>query len=575
MPPSESRSHARPAPLACLECRRSHIKCNGTQPICGRCQTRGFACTYKRSGRGRRRGITRPDTDEQPTLSHIVPAPSDSVAQPVGAQALSCTPSAAQWLPLDNAAASPNPALLQRKQPTSPPDLNVAWVDDEQLVNLYYLNFHASHPILLPRHMYWQHGYPRYLKAVVHLIGGRFSHTVSLDELRESVTREFAQSEEDTVEMVQAGLLNTIALFAENSTDQGQRMLDSTIELALRLGMHQRSFASTRAGDLTVLEESMRRTWYELYVIDGCIAALQRKSTFKTNTVNADVLLPCDDFTYEAGMCFMPATMAEFHGNVFAEEEKVFSSSCYRIEAVRLLGRVLTITGKHGVDRDLVQAVDNALAAFLYHLPRSKSEAEISNTFGDLDELMFQAHTIIQWSTILVHYPRGDLMSSDLLTQDVLGANCTKLLCPCNRQHIHSVKAVEASKTIAMLAALRTPTQKHTPLFVYPLALAAVVQLSIGAMHDKSSRRCLDQHGDRVKLLLGILKSMSRQWSAAGIVLRTLKRVASAVFRSPSVDSPSSAVTPSATSMDNVTFPEFDLQDLYGIVGLDNNTLGI
>jgi len=274
-------------------------------------------------------------------------------------------------------------------------------------------------------------------------------------------------------------------------------------------------------------------------------------------------------------MCFMPATMAEFHGNVFAEEEKVFSSFCYRIEAVRLLGRVLTITGKHGVDRDLVQAVDNALAAFLYHLPRSKSEAEISNTFGDLDELMFQAHTIIQWSTILVHYPRGDLISSDLLTQDVLGANCTKLLCPCNRQHIHSVKAIEASKTLAMLAALRTPTQKHTPLFVYPLALAAVVQLSIGAMHDKSPRRCLDQHADRVKLLLGVLKSMSRQWSAAGIVLRTLKRVASAVFRSSSVDSPSSIVAPPATSIDNDAFPDFDLQDLYGLVGLDNNSLGI
>ena len=575
MPSSELRHHARPASLACLECRRTHLKCDGTQPICGRCQTRGFACTYKRSGRGRRRGITRADTDEQPTLSHTPPVSSGPVAQPAVAQALSCTSSAAQWLPLDDAAVPPNSALLQRRISTTPPDQNAEWADDEQLVNLYYLNFHASHPILLPRDMYWQHGYPRYLKAVVHLIGGRYSHAVSLDELRENVAREFAQSEGNTAEMVQAGLLNTIALFAENATDQGQKMLDSTIELALRLGMHQRSFASTHAGDLTVLEESMRRTWYELYVIDGCIAALQRKSTFKTNTVNADVLLPCEDFTYEAGMCFMPATMAEFHGNVFAEEEKVFSSFCYRIEAVRLLGRVLTITGKHGVDRDLVQAVDNALAAFLYHLPRSKSEAEISNTFGDLDELMFQAHTIIQWSTILVHYPRGDLISSDLLTQDVLGANCTKLLCPCNRQHIHSVKAIEASKTIAMLAALRTPTQKHTPLFVYPLALAAVVQLSIGAMHDKSPRRCLDQHADRVKLLLGVLKSMSRQWSAAGIVLRTLKRVASAVFRSSSVDSPSSIVAPPATSIDNDAFPDFDLQDLYGLVGLDNNSLGI
>ncbi|CAG5152760.1 uncharacterized protein ALTATR162_LOCUS2901 [Alternaria atra] len=463
--------------------------------------------------------VLRVPTSALDEVADALPASSDPVAQPAVAQTLACTPSAAQWFPLNDAIASPDPGLLQRRLSTSPPGRHVSWVDDEQLVNLYYLNFHPSHPILLPRDMYWQQGYPVYLKAVVQFIGGRFSHTASPDNLRESVARELDHSNEDTLEMVQARLLYAITMFADNSSDQGQRILDTTIELALRLGLHERDFATTHAGDLTVLEESMRRTWYELYVIDGCIAALQRKSTFKTNTVNADVLLPCDDFTYEAGMCFMPATMADFHGNVFAEEEKIFSSFCYRIEAVRLLGRVLTITGKHGVDRDLVQAVDNALAAFLYHLPRSKSEAEISNTFGDLDELMLQAHTIIQWSTILLHYPRGDLISPDLLTHDVLGANCTKLLCPCNRQHIHSVKAIEASKIISMLAALRSTTQKHTPLFVYPLALAAVVQLSIGAMHDKSSRRCLDQHADRVKLLLGVLKSMSRQWSAAGTVL--------------------------------------------------------
>ncbi|KAG9195049.1 hypothetical protein G6011_00169 [Alternaria panax] len=452
-------------------------------------------------------------------LQQALPASSDPVVQTSVNQAPICTPSAAQWFPLDDATAASEPALLLCEPSNSPPRQHISWVDDEQLVNLYYLNFHPSHPILLPRDMYWQQEYPRYLKAIVQFIGGHFSHTASLDDLRGSVTREFDQNHKDTVEMVQAGLLYTIIIFAQNSSEQGQIMLDTTIEVALRLGMHQRDFVTTHAGVLTVLEESIRRTWYELYVMDGCIAALLRKSTFKTNTVNADVLLPCDDFTYEAGMCFMPATMADFHGNVFAEEEKVFSSFCYRIEAVRLLGRVLTITGKHGVDRDLVQAVDNALAAFLYHLPRSKSEAEISNTFGDLDELMLQAHTIIQWSTILLHYPRGDLISPELLTHDVLGANCTKLLCPCNRQHIHSVKAIEASKIISMLAALRSTTQRHTPLFVYPLALAAVVQLSIGAMHDKSSRRCLDQHSDRVKLLLGVLKSMSRQWPAAGIVL--------------------------------------------------------
>ena len=201
MPSSESRNHARPAPLACLECRRTHLKCDGGTPICARCQTRGFACTYKRSGRGRRRGITRPDTEDQPTLQQTLPASPNPIAQSAVNQAPTCTPSVSQWFPLDNGTASPDPALLQRAPSDSPPRQHISWSDDEQLVNLYYLNFHPSHPVLLPRDMYWQQGYPRYLKAIVQFIGGHFSHAASLNDLRESVTREFDQSNEDTVEI--------------------------------------------------------------------------------------------------------------------------------------------------------------------------------------------------------------------------------------------------------------------------------------------------------------------------------------------------------------------------------------
>ncbi|KAF1978411.1 hypothetical protein BU23DRAFT_549850 [Bimuria novae-zelandiae CBS 107.79] len=333
--------------------------------------------------------------------------------------------------------------------------------------------------------------------------------------------------------MVQARILYTIVLLAENALGEARIVPDSAIESALKLGLHRRDFAEKHASGLTTLEESMRRTWYELYVTDGCIATLQRKGLFKTNAVNAEVLLPCEELVYESGMCFMPVTLEDFHNSVFAEEEKVFSSFCYRIEAVRLVGRVLTITGGHGAEKELVQAVDNAPAAFIHHLPRSKSEPEVVNTFGELDELMFQAHTFIHYSTILLHFSRGDLISPDPVMQNVPGSNFTKLLCPYSRRYMHSIKAIEASKSLSILAALRAPVHKHSPFFMYPLALAATVQLSVGAIHAKSSSGCLEQHSDRVKLILGVLKSLGRHWSAADTVLRTLKKAASAVFRSP------------------------------------------
>lgn len=604
MPTRGSTTQVRPASLACLECRRTHLKCDGNTPICRRCQARGYQCTYTPSGRGRRRGVTRLNTATQSTASQSLPYSPDAVAQPVATQALLGPPPApSQTYAVSDTSLDGRTSITESPRslhdaslgdPTYPrlfqsgPTTNSSseqfspWVDDEQLVNLYYLNFHASHPILLPRNMYWRQNYPRYLKAVVQLIGSHFSPAASRDVLRERAAREIQNGNQNTPEMVQARTLYAIALLAQNALREVHQVLDSAIESALKLGMHRRDFAVAHANGLAAVEESMRRTWYELYVTDGCIAALQRKSTFRTNTVNADVLLPCDDFIYEGGMCFMPATLHEFHSNVFAEEEKVFSSFCYRIESVRLLGRVLSITGAHGVHRDLVQAVDNALAAFILHLPRSKSEAEVVNTFGELDELMFQTHTFIQYSTILLHFPRGDLISPDSLTQDVPGGDCARLLCPCNRQHVHSIKAIEASKTISMLAALRTPAQRHSPFFMYPIALAAAVQLSVGAMHARISSGCVEQHSDRIKLMLGVLKSLGRHWSAADIILRTLKKVASAVFRSPRIEP--SYTTRQDESMDSGTdtcphipidsdwLDSFYLQDLNGLIGLDNTT---
>lgn len=578
MPSPAPTPHARPAPLACLECRRSHLKCDGGRPTCERCQTRNYACTYKRSGRGRRRGVTRltpPVDEQQPVIAEQPPYSSSTTPHlflTANAPTLNETPPRFQRPSLGTESPS-DPLLLQ----SGPPP---AWSDDEHLVDLYYLNFHAAHPVLLPRHLYWEQAYPQCLKAVVHYIGSCFSSSAPRTELRQRATRELGDACQPTPEVVQAKLLYSVALFAQNAAEEGQSLLDSAIQNALTLGMHNRDFAAMYAAGSTTLEESMRRTWYELYVVDGCVAALQRKSTFETNMANADVLLPCENFIYEGGMCFVPPTLAEFHNNVFAEEEKTFSSFCYRIEATRLLGRVLTIAGTHGVHRDLVQAVDNSLAAFIHHLPRTKSENQIANTFGELDELMFQAHTIIQWGIILLHYPRGDLVTPNSLTQNVPGADCTKLLCPCNRQHVHSVKAVEASRAISMLAALQAPAHKHSPLFVYPLALATVVQLSISAVHARTVGNCIEQHSDRVKLLLGVCKTLGRHWPVADSVMCTLKKVASAVFQAPchmpSITphhghSPENNVTSLASiPVERGQFDDIDLHNLYDLMGIDN-----
>lgn len=44
----------RPSPLACVPCRRRHVKCDARMPICTRCRNSNSDCHYVRSRRGLR-----------------------------------------------------------------------------------------------------------------------------------------------------------------------------------------------------------------------------------------------------------------------------------------------------------------------------------------------------------------------------------------------------------------------------------------------------------------------------------------------------------------------------------------
>ncbi|KAF2018316.1 hypothetical protein BU24DRAFT_168412 [Aaosphaeria arxii CBS 175.79] len=552
MPSPERVTAQRPAPLACLECRRTHLKCDAATPICGRCNSRGLPCSYTSSKRGTRRGTKRanPDADQLDTSRKspcFISEPTHWITD-VGEFGLNAS--------ID---AQTSSGIHVRHAQDTPPALPVARdaasirrdagpqqhrVDDEQLVNLYYLNFHNSHPILLPGCFYWERRYPRYLKAVVEFIGSHFSSATPSATLRDATARELAQGDQNTTEMVQARILYTILLFARNEVDEGQQMLDAAVKMAVSLGLHRRDFAASHSKGDAREEESLRRTWYELYITDACVAALQRKSTFPTHTIIADVLLPCEDSLYSSEVFLYTApSLSTFESSIFSDHETTFSSSAYRIQAAHLLGRVVTMTSNPDSDgdsnahtpiihRDRIQSLDNALAAFLHHLPASKTEPEIVNAYGsEPDELIFSAHALLQHATILLHFPRGNLSSSVPPTTHLPGGHSARSVCPCTRQHVHSVKAVDASRTIAMLAALRCPVQRHSPFFVYPLALSAVVQLSAGMMHLRAGRGCLAQHYERVKLIHGVLRSLGRYWDVAGVVLRALNRTATAVFQ--------------------------------------------
>lgn len=596
---SHSHSSSRPAPVACLECRDRHLKCDGVRPVCGRCTASNAGCHFTPSRRGRKRAIrqvkggpqraaslsngdlvdpsniTVPDLDSVSYQAHSLPS---NPFNAVGSESTYADPAETHRRVVPGGSAA-NPV------PASPESLQ-SLTDDDRLVNLFYVNFHLAHPILLPRRMYGDSKYAPCLRAVVEAIGSHFSSAIPehyRTTLWARAADQIAAAGTESVDLVQACLLMAITQFARDDVQTGAKTLSQAIAAAVRLGMHKRDFAITYGKNCAIVQESLRRTWHELFITESYAAALQRKLTLETITIQADVLLPSDEDAYEqATIPPCPLSWADFEDQIFADTDTVFSSFSYRIKAAHILGQVLSITGPQGVHRDEVQMVDNALASWSLHLPPSKAETEIINTYGKFDIIMFQAHVMISYATMLLHFPRGALRSPTLNTPNIPDGQGMKSFCPCNRENVHSVKAVEASKHLTMLAALRSPASIHSPFYVYPLALGALVQLAVCTTHLRGSDICLKQHRARVILILGLLKSLSQHWPTADTVHRALRRTASAVLNSPGNDdhhmghAPANSEEHEADALAaaaGVWLDGIDFFDLQEVSGLDPNAL--
>lgn len=215
-------------------------------------------------------------------------------------------------------------------------------------------------------------------------------------------------------------LIFSVTLHAQDWKQQARQMLSSAMELALDLGMNRRNFASDNGMGSPFLEESWRRTWWELYVLDGILAALHQQGSFKLHGVENDVLLPCEDSDYSTGdVCSdnvraridvwlaktfsksVPKTytMDQIRDRAFSSQDIVYSSFSYRVEAVRILGTILKLDrSTYARDSNEAEAIEASLNSWLLCLPRAKRE--VLSYGGKVDEMLFQAHMIINASVL-------------------------------------------------------------------------------------------------------------------------------------------------------------------------------
>ena len=402
--------------------------------------------------------------------------------------------------------------------------------NEATLIELYFANFHPAHPILVPKLVYNAIPIPESLRAVVRYIGSILSTTTTSGHFAKAAAFALEQDQSWSAFRVQALLLFSIALHSMNEQMQAQQYLSKAVDLATVLHMNRYGFAAANSGGQPVLEESLRRTWWELYTIDGLMAANHQRKFFRCSNVELDAGLPCEDPTFLAGQFILPAPrLSQFDNRIFDDTEKAFSSYCYRIEAVRLLARVIAIAENADIDKDEFTAVDNSLAGWRYHLPPCKADITRTEKAADIDELMFQAQLIVHFATILLHLPRSNLRSVHPLTSPMPCCPWSTPLAPTCTTQNHLMKVTAASQGLSDLAALRT-SHDHTPLLACGLILGSLVQLSICSLHASN---CITQHRERVMLMIGVLKSLGRVWTLANRGLTQLRQYAKEILQRP------------------------------------------
>ena len=172
-------------------------------------------------------------------------------------------------------------------------------------VSSYYLYFHSAHPFLPPRQhfekMVQEKGLTL-LEIAVKYIGSCFipsaSQQLFMDDLNRALNLEACPRDGF---VVQALLLLALGLNSFNQQARGAEALGRATNMALEIGMHQESFASANGNGCKFLIESWRRTWWEIYCVDGLIGSVHQKIMSTLSDVQSDVLLPSEERDYALG----------------------------------------------------------------------------------------------------------------------------------------------------------------------------------------------------------------------------------------------------------------------------------
>ncbi|CRL25723.1 Fungal transcriptional regulatory protein, N-terminal [Penicillium camemberti] len=510
------------AQVACINCRQRHQKCDGNIASCERCARSNLICQYVPS----RRGLRFPP-EREPQFLHATSlepsTPADlwyphvdlnihqqanlDIASPdilvsdgsfgvgdffpsfsLGDTQL-CDDYRTETFFIAHDTMSIDQPILSRHDVPSQGDF------DTPLIQSYYMYFHPSHPLLPPLKSLLRLKPPHYLLRTMEFTALHYVSRASTDLTRREIVP-LVYNADDAVEKVQALIILSIVLHSRDEPKEARYCLAQAIQLAFKLNMHHKHFAEESAlGDL-VREESSRRTWWELFIVDVTQAALQFGSTLIINLDRLESFLPCEEESFCDELSVLESlTLKDLEGRAFSKRVVNVSSYAYRIEACILLRDVLGLTRAAYSCPQTYKILDAKITGWFYHL--SGSHRGPISSDGKSNEMIIQAIMLVHCASIFLSLP-GPL----------LGKNDIRL----PFSHLHTAKAAKAAIGISELSCLPVPASSHTPFYTCFLVLSSVTQLVI-CLSDR--QHLLEKYVPFLSMNIGVLKSLRSIWPIA------------------------------------------------------------
>ncbi|PLB43622.1 hypothetical protein P170DRAFT_58472 [Aspergillus steynii IBT 23096] len=473
------------ASVACVNCREKHLKCDGNVSGCTRCRTLNLYCYFVPSRRGRK---CRPG-----------PMPGDSLrTESLGA--------AGDVSPCDL------DAVTERREPPG--------MDSNHLVGLYYLHFHQAHPFLPPHEVFLQSSPPAYLVNLVEYVGWHYLVNPVPD--RTTSLRAAVQEADLSIVKVQALLLLSIILHTRLHPTEAKECLAQAIQCSLELGLHYRGFSDALETHSPVGAESARRTWWEIFIVDTLLAAVQVEGSLQFTLETPDVPLPCaqEDYTgaFSGGGL---VSISDMDRQALLHDDAEFSSPAYRVEAAVILRRCLLVGTTHA-PQESVDVLDATITSWFHRVQSPCGNRPLLRHTGETDQMIFQATTIMHCASIYLHFPKSSLLAFLPITGRIFCAGPPAFSSIALNPQIHTAKVLAAATGLSKLASLSSSVVGHTPFFVCTLILSAIIQLavlSIEVPHTTSAVR------PYLGLNIGTLKAMRSLWAIAAVSMERIRNV--------------------------------------------------